>query len=100
MVDSLCPFVGRRQRWIRKYSKLADASLILGGKNSSNTCKLHALAAANGPAFHLSTAEELDVGLMLQHSVLALTAGASTSDRTIREVLSRLRAAGALVEYR
>ena len=55
VVDSLCPFVGRRQRWITKYSKLADASLILGGKNSSNTRKLHALAAANGPAFHLST---------------------------------------------
>lgn len=99
-VDSLCPFVLKRQRWIEKHSKSADASLILGGRNSSNTCKLHDLAAANGPAFHLSTAEELDVEKMLRYSVIALTAGASTSDQTIGEVLSRLQAAGALIERR
>lgn len=100
VVDSLCPFVGKRQRWIEKYSKLADASLILGGRNSSNTRKLHELAAENGPAFHVSTAEELDVEDILQHSVVVLSAGASTSDKIIREVLSRLTAAGALIEYR
>jgi len=100
VVDSLCPFVLKRQRWIEKYSKSADASLILGGRNSSNTRKLHALAAGNGPAFHLSKAEELDVEKMLRYSVIALTAGASTSDQTIGEVLSRLQAAGALIERR
>jgi (E)-4-hydroxy-3-methyl-but-2-enyl pyrophosphate reductase len=100
VVDSLCPFVLKRQRWIEKYSKSADASLILGGRNSSNTRKLHALAAVNGPAFHVSRAEELDVEKILQYSVIALTAGASTSDRTIGEVLSRLQAAGALIERR
>jgi (E)-4-hydroxy-3-methyl-but-2-enyl pyrophosphate reductase len=100
VVDSLCPFVLKRQRWIDKYSKLADASLILGGKNSSNTLKLHALAAANGPAFRVSTANELDVEKILRYSVVALTAGASTSDQTINETLSRLQAAGALIERR
>jgi len=100
VVDSLCPFVARRQRWIQKYSKLADASLVLGGGNSSNTRKLHALAGANGPAIHLYRAEELDVEKILQYSVVALTAGASTSDLSIKEVLSRLQGAGALIEYR
>jgi (E)-4-hydroxy-3-methyl-but-2-enyl pyrophosphate reductase len=99
VVDSLCPFVGKRQRWIDKHSKSADASLILGGKNSSNTRKLHAVAAENGPAFHLSRADELDVEKIFQYPVVALTAGASTSEQTIREVLSRLQAAGALIEY-
>jgi 4-hydroxy-3-methylbut-2-enyl diphosphate reductase len=100
VVDSLCPFVAKRQRWITRYSRMAGASLILGGKNSSNTRKLHALARANGPALHVSRAEELDVQAVMKHPVVALTAGASTSDRTIREVLSRLRAAGARIEYR
>lgn len=100
VVDSLCPFVAKRQRWIAKYSKLADASLVLGGRNSSNTRKLHTLAAANGTAIHLGRAEELDVEKILQYSVVALTAGASTSDLSIQEVLSRLRDAGALIEYR
>ena len=99
VVDSLCPFVGKRQRWIDGHSKEADASLILGGKNSSNTRKLHSVAAENGPAYHLSRADELDVEKILQYPVVALTAGASTSGQTIREVLSRLQAAGALIEY-
>ena len=100
VVDSLCPFVLKRQRWIARHSKSADASVILGGKNSSNTRKLHGLAAENGPAFHVSRAEELDVEKILQYPVVALTAGASTSDRTIQEVLSRLQAAGAAIEHR
>jgi (E)-4-hydroxy-3-methyl-but-2-enyl pyrophosphate reductase len=100
VVDSLCPFVLKRQRWIAKYSKLAEASLILGGRNSSNTRKLHALAAENGPAFHVSTADELDVEKILKYSVVSFTAGASTSDEAVREVLSRLQAAGALIEQR
>jgi 4-hydroxy-3-methylbut-2-enyl diphosphate reductase len=100
VVNSLCPFVEKRQRWIVKHSRLADASLILGGRNSSNTRKLHALARANGPALHVSRAAELDVQEVMKHPLVALTAGASTSDRTIREVLSRLQAAGARIEYR
>jgi 4-hydroxy-3-methylbut-2-enyl diphosphate reductase IspH len=98
VINSLCPFVLKRQRWIIRYSKLADASVILGGRNSSNTRKLHALAAVNGPAYHLSTAEELDVETILRYPVVALTAGASTSDQTVREVVSRLQAAGAVIE--
>ena len=100
VIDSLCPFVLKRQRWIVRHSKLADASVILGGKNSSNTRKLHGLAAENGPAFHLSTAGELDVEKILRYPVVALTAGASTSDQTIQDVVSRLLAAGAVIERR
>jgi 4-hydroxy-3-methylbut-2-enyl diphosphate reductase len=100
VVDTVCPYVSKRQRWIEKYSRVADASLILGGKNSSNTRKLHAIAAANGPAFHLSTAAELQTAEILSYPLVALTAGASTSDRTIDEVVSRLREAGAEIERR
>jgi (E)-4-hydroxy-3-methyl-but-2-enyl pyrophosphate reductase len=98
VVDSLCPFVLKRQRWIDKQARLADASLILGGKNSSNTCKLHSIAASHGPAFHIGSAEELDVVKMMGYPRVALTAGASTSDLAIREVLARLEEAGARIK--
>jgi (E)-4-hydroxy-3-methyl-but-2-enyl pyrophosphate reductase len=100
VINSLCPFVLKRQRWIVRHSKMADASVILGGRNSSNTRKLHALAAENGPAFHLSRAEELDVEQILRYPIVALTAGASTSDQAVQEVVARLQAAGALIEHR
>ena len=100
VVDSLCPFVLKRQRWIEKFSRLADASLILGGRNSSNTLKLVSIAANNGPAFHLSSAAELDERKLLAYGVIAMTAGASTSDQSVRQVLERLENAGARIERR
>jgi 4-hydroxy-3-methylbut-2-enyl diphosphate reductase IspH len=70
----------------------------VGGKNSSNTRELHAIAAGHGPAFHISSPEELDVAKMMSYPRVALTAGASTSDLTIREVLARLEEAGARIK--
>ncbi len=98
--NTLCPFVVNRQRWIGRFSRRADASLIIGGKNSSNTRKLYTIASDNGPAYHLSKAVELNPEEILKYSLVALTAGASTADSTIQEVLAALRAAGAVIEHR
>jgi len=97
-LDTLCPFVLKRQRWIRRFSRLAEASLVIGGRNSSNTEKLVRLAAQNGPAYWIQNLKELDAGRVLSHSTLALTAGASTPQEDIREVVAFLRERGAKVE--
>jgi len=98
--NTLCPFVVNRQRWIERFSRLANASLIIGGKNSSNTRKLYTIASNNGPAYHLSETAELNLEEILKYSLVALTAGASTADSTIQEVLAALQAAGAVIEHR
>jgi len=98
--NTLCSFAVNRQRWIGRFSRRADASLIIGGKNSSNTRKLYTIASANGPAYHLSKASELDPEEILKYSLVALTAGASTADSTVQEVLAALQAAGAVIEQR
>ena len=98
--NTLCPFVVNRQRWIGRFSRRADASLIIGGENSSNTRKLYMIASGNGPAYHIRKASELNPEEILKYSVVALTAGASTADSTIQEVLAALQAAGAVIEQR
>jgi 4-hydroxy-3-methylbut-2-enyl diphosphate reductase len=97
-LDTICPFVLRRQEWIRRASRKARASLVIGGRNSSNTRKLVEIAERNGPVFWIERPEELPVEELLRHPVVALTAGASTPDQTIREVVERLAARGALIE--
>lgn len=97
--NTICPFVVNRQRWIGRYSRLTDASLIIGGRNSSNTRKLYTIASNNGPAYHLSEAAELNLEEILKYSLVALTAGTSTPDSTIQEVLAALQAAGAVIEH-
>ena len=98
-LDTLCPFVLDRQDWVRRASREAagegGATLVIGGRNSSNTRKLAQIAAGQGPVFWIERPEELDLEALLAHPVLALTAGASTPDEAIREVLGRLVARGA-----
>jgi 4-hydroxy-3-methylbut-2-enyl diphosphate reductase len=100
VTNTICPFVVNRQRWIQRFSRLADASVIIGGKNSSNTRKLCTIASNNGPTYHLSEAAELNLEEIFKYSLVALTAGASTAESTIQEVLAALQAAGAVIEQR
>jgi (E)-4-hydroxy-3-methyl-but-2-enyl pyrophosphate reductase len=99
-VDTLCPFVRRRQSWIERFAPLAGASLILGGRSSSNTGKLYETALRHGPAYWVATPAEVDLPAVLRHPRLAMTAGASTPHRSIAELVRRLREAGAQVELR
>ena len=103
-LDTLCPFVLERQDWVRRASLEAagagGATVVIGGRNSSNTRKLARIAGGQGPVFWIERPEELDVEAALAHPVLALTAGASTPDEAIVEVLRRLTARGAVVEER
>ncbi|HEB11524.1 MAG TPA: 4-hydroxy-3-methylbut-2-enyl diphosphate reductase [Spirochaetales bacterium] len=97
-INTLCPFVLKRQDWLRRFSLLADASIIIGGRNSSNTGKLFDIAAKNGPVFWLTGAQELEAELILQYPLVALTAGASTPVEELTEVADILAAHGALIE--
>lgn len=97
-INTLCPFVLKRQDWLRRFSLLADASIIIGGRNSSNTGKLFDIASKNGPVFWLTSAKGLKAELILKYPLVALTAGASTPVEQLTEVADILAAHGALIE--
>lgn len=91
VAKSICPFVINRLRWIEKYSKIAEASVIIGGFNSSNTKQLYETAKQYGKAFWIAYPEKLDILNLRTFKTIALTAGASTPDSTIQEALSLFR---------
>ena len=99
-IDTLCPYVARRQAWIDRFARLAGASLILGGRGSSNTAKLYDTALRHGPAWWISAPEEVDLEAVLCQETLAVTAGASTPPEDIAELAGRLRKAGARIQRR
>ncbi|NOY09387.1 MAG: 4-hydroxy-3-methylbut-2-enyl diphosphate reductase [Spirochaetes bacterium] len=98
IVNSICPFVLNRLRWIRKYSKIAEASVIIGGFNSSNTKQLYETAETSGKAFWIAYPDQLNIKLLSQYKTIALTAGASTPDTTIREVLTLFKKNNFIIE--
>ena len=97
-MNTLCRSVVKRHEWIKRMSASCDASIVLGGKNSSNTTRLWEIARRNGPAYHVEEQRELDLDRIRTCRTVALTSGASTPIETVREVEAALRAAGMLVE--
>lgn len=64
--------------------------IVIGGRNSSNTTKLYQIAKANCPnTIHVENAKELTKEFIEENKgkVVGVTAGASTPDWIIKEVI-------------
>jgi (E)-4-hydroxy-3-methyl-but-2-enyl pyrophosphate reductase len=92
VLDTICPSTYRRQDEIRQLSKAADAVVVVGGRNSANTSHLVQISKGNGkPTFHVETAEELDASSLRHYHTVAVTAGASTPNWILMQVVDRLK---------
>ena len=68
-----------------------DGILVVGGKNSANTKRLLQIAQENCPlAALIETADEIPENFFALDNV-GITAGASTPDSVIDEVMKRLK---------
>lgn len=88
--DTICNATEERQKEATQLSLKNDAMIIVGGRQSSNTAKLKNVCESNCPTFLIETAEELsEIDLSVFNSV-GVTAGASTPDSIIKEVLKTM----------
>ena len=88
--DTICNATARRQAEAVELSKIVDLMIIVGGRTSSNTCKLFDVCKPNCKSFLIEKADELaEIDFSGCHSV-GLTAGASTPDGIIKEVLETM----------
>lgn len=88
--NTICAATDVRQRSTNKISKEADGMIVIGGKNSSNTTKLYQIAKENcDNTIHVENAKELPMNFIKNNNIkkIGVTAGASTPDWIIREVL-------------
>ncbi len=88
--DTICSATEERQAEALLLSKKNDAMIIIGGRTSSNTAKLKAVCEQNCPTYLIETAKELlDIAFCDVQSI-GVTAGASTPDSIIKEVLKTM----------
>ena len=88
--NTICSATEARQKSTNKISKEADAMIVIGGKNSSNTTKLYQIAKENCEnTIHIENVTELPINFIKNNNIkkIGVTAGASTPDWIIREVL-------------
>ena len=77
-------------------ARQVDAVLVVGARNSSNSCRLREVAEQQGvPAWLIEDASEIDPSWLLGTRCIGLTAGASTPEVLVQAVARRLRELGA-----
>lgn len=90
--SDICYATTNRQGAIKLVSEDADIVIVVGSKNSSNSNRLREVAENNGSkAFLVNSADELNTEWFSVNSTVGITAGASTPESIIQEVLLWLK---------
>ncbi len=91
--NTICDSTQERQAEIRKLCSRVEAVVIVGGLHSGNTIRLAEVARdCRIPTFHVETENELDREKMARFSCVGVSAGASTPNWIIRNVVEFLEA--------
>ena len=88
--DTICSVTGIRQKDVREIAEKSDLVVIVGGKSSSNTKKLVSVSEEICPTVHIRNAAELPRNLLKKNMTVGVSAGASTPDSVIKEVLQTM----------
>ena len=100
--DDICYATQNRQEAVRDLVGEADAVVVLGSQNSSNSRRLAEIAELTGKrAYLVDSVGELDLADFRPTDTVLVTAGASAPEDHVLEVVERLREAfAAEVEHR
>lgn len=97
--NTICNAATDLQRETRMLARRVDRMLVVGGRDSANTKRLAVLSVEAGvPTWHIETAEEIDAAWLSGAGHVGVTAGTSTPDWIIGDILERLRALGGELE--
>lgn len=88
--DTICSATKTRQQAARELSQEVECMVVIGGKHSSNTQKLVKVCEEYVPTFAIETKEEIDKEEISKYNNVGITAGASTPDWIIEEVIKYL----------
>lgn len=89
--NTICDATVKRQTAARSIAEKVDAMIVIGGRRSSNTRKLTDICRDRGvDTYHIETPEELKKGWLLGRRKIGVTAGASTPDWLIEDVIKAL----------
>ncbi len=88
---TICPATRDRQNEAVQIASRADVMIIIGGRQSSNSKKLYHLAKRYCErSYFIETAAELANIRIHASDIIGITAGASTPDCIIKEVVARM----------
>lgn len=91
VLNTICSATSERQEATKELATRVDVMLVVGGKHSANTIKLSKICSESGtPTYHIETVDELNLDWLKGKKKIGITAGASTPDWIIEEVVRRM----------
>jgi len=89
--NTICDATSVRQKESAEVAEKVDCMVVVGGRNSANTDKLTKICTAIQPkTYHIEVASELSSDWFLGMDKVGVTAGASTPDWIITEVVDKI----------
>ena len=89
--NTICDATFENQDAARDLSKEVDIMIIIGGKNSSNTKQLHSICLENcSNSYLIENESELEIEWFKNKELCGITAGASTPDWIIQQVVNKI----------
>lgn len=93
--NTICHATSHRQESALDIARRVDLMIIIGGHNSANTSRLASLCLQSGVVtYHIETADELSELWLEGITTVGVTAGASTPEWIIEDVIDKLEVLG------
>lgn len=91
VLNTICNATRDRQAAAYELAKQSDAMIVIGGKESSNTKKLYEICKNECEnTYYIQKLDDLDLNLFKSYRNVGITAGASTPNNIIKEVLTAM----------
>ena len=91
IIDTICHDIRQRQEEALKLARKVDLMLVIGGHNSANTNRLAELCSKATKTYLVETAAEIQPSWLQGRDYIGITAGASTGEQSINEVVTKLK---------
>jgi small subunit ribosomal protein S1 len=90
--NTICNSTEMRQKETLELSKEVDVMIVVGGKESSNTRKLYEICKENcTKTIFIETADELNLDELKGANKVGITAGASTPEYAIEDLVNKIK---------
>ena len=90
--NTICNATFENQDAVKELSQKADVMIIIGGKNSSNTRQLYLISKQFcNDSYLVENEDELEAGWFYNKNLCGVSAGASTPEWLIQNVIEKIK---------
>jgi len=90
--NTICDATYKRQKETMRIAQKVDVMIIIGGRNSANTVRLYKLCKKiQKNVYLIETAGEIKKEWFINKKILGISAGASTPDWIIKDIVSKIK---------